>query len=68
MSGWLVLAKAKTAARDKKLYEAMEYLKTAQRFRKTDKVARRIEGLQKIIEKDEKSSEESGEVMRPCFC
>ncbi|CAG5113657.1 Oidioi.mRNA.OKI2018_I69.chr2.g7747.t1.cds [Oikopleura dioica] len=39
----------------------MEYLKTAQRFRKTDKVARRIEGLQKIIEKDENSSEEESE-------
>ena len=57
----LYLAKAKKFGKDGLLEEAMKFLKTAQSFKNTDKVARRIAALQDVIDADNASDGSAGE-------
>ena len=61
VSNCLPLAKAKKFGKDGLLNEAMKFLKTAQSFKNTDKVSRRIDALQKVIDDEKSSEEEDGE-------
>ena len=54
------LAKAKKFGKDGLLQEAMKFLKTAQSFKNTDKVARRIAALQEVIDADNTGNSSEG--------
>lgn len=55
------LAKAKKFGKDGLLNEAMKFLKTAQSYKNTDKVSRRIEALQAVIDAENESNSSAGE-------
>ena len=54
-------AKAKKFGKDGLLNEAMKFLKTAQSYKNTDKVSRRIEALQAVIDAENESNSSAGE-------
>ena len=50
------------------LTEAMRFLQSAQRFKKTEKVARRIEALQAVIDQGTSSDENDEQVQVITYC